>query len=82
MSPEDEKYYEHYFDLFVSEGWKQLVTEIKGILESHRIEDLKTIEELAYIKGERAVLNNIANFETSIRTSYDHILEAENAEEI
>ena len=82
MSPEDEKYYETYFDLFITDGWKQFVEEIKAILESHRIEDLKTIEELSYIKGERAILTNIANFELNIRNGYDYISEAENAEEV
>ena len=82
MTTEEEKYYETYFDLFLTDGWKQFVTEITDILNDHRIEDIKDEKQLAHIQGERSVLNRIASFEAGIKNSYDYILEATNAEEV
>lgn len=81
MTPEEEKYYETYFDLFLTDGWKQFVNEITDILNDHRIEDIKDAEQLAHIKGERSVLNKIASFEAGIKNSYDYVLEAPDASE-
>ena len=33
LTPEEEKYYETYFDLFLGEGWKQFVQEIEDIID-------------------------------------------------
>ena len=82
MSPEDEKYYENYFDLFLTNGWKQFIEETKEALDLDRIEDIKDEKHLYTLQGERASLNRIANFESSIRLAYDSILEANSAEEI
>ena len=79
MSPEDEKYYENYFDIFITDGWKQLVDDISSILSSHRIEDIQDENNLFYLKGERAALSRIVNFEDSIKRVYDEIKEYENA---
>ena len=54
MSPEENKYYDNYFDLFATDGWKQFIEEINDILDKHRIEDIKNEQHLAFIKGERA----------------------------
>ena len=78
MSPEIEKYYENYFDLFITDGWKQLIEEVKQILESHDIDSIKDEKELAFLQGERVSLKRIASFETNIKNSYDYILESEN----
>jgi hypothetical protein len=79
LSPEDEKYYENYFDIFITDGWKQLVDDISSILSSHRIEDIQDENSLFYLKGERAALSRIVNFEDSIKRVYDEIKEYENA---
>jgi len=79
LSPEDEKYYETYFDTFATDGWKQFVQEIEDILDSHRIEDIKDEQHLAYVKGERAALMRIKRFETGIRSNYDLIVERNDA---
>jgi hypothetical protein len=82
LSPEIEKYYENYFDLFITEGWKQLIEEVNQILESHDIDSIKDEKELALLQGERATLKRVASFETNIRNSYDHILENENDSQV
>ena len=78
MSPEVEKYYEHYFDLFITAGWKQLIEEVNEILGSHDIDFVKDEKELALLQGERVALKRLASFETNIKNSYDYIKESEN----
>ena len=74
MSPEDQKYYDNYFDLFATTGWKQLIEEINSILAQHRIEDIKNEAHLAFIKGERDGLRRILRFETGIRMAHESII--------
>ena len=82
MSPENEKYYENYFDLFITDGWKQFVGEVKDILDTQRIEDIKDEKHLYLLQGERSNLLRLLNFEDGVKSAYDNIKEAENASEI
>lgn len=75
MSPEDEKYYENYLDLFVHPGWEQFVQEINEILDNYRIEDIKDEKHLAYTKGERAALYRVRRFANGIKANYESITE-------
>jgi len=79
LSPEDNKYYDNYFDLFASDGWKQFIQEINEIVDKHRIEDIKNEQHLAFVKGERDALFRVRRFETGIRSAYDVLIERENA---
>ncbi len=71
MSPENEKYYENYLDLFLHPGWKQFVEEAQELLDSFEIEDIKDEINLAFIKGQRSSLLNITRFEIGIKNAID-----------
>ena len=71
MSPEDEKYYENYMDLFLTEGWKQFIQEAKELVASYKIEEIKNEQELFFVKGQINTLMNVINFETGIRNALD-----------
>lgn len=71
MSPEDQKYYETYFDLFIHPGWKQFQEEIQDILNKYRIEDIKDDRHLAFIKGERDAFFRVLRFENSMKRAYE-----------
>jgi len=75
LSPEEQKYYETYFDLFMTDGWKQFIEEINEILDRHRIEDIKNETHLAFVKGERDALFRVRRFETGIKSAYDVLQE-------
>lgn len=75
MTPEEQKYYETYFDLFTQDGWKQFIGEIREIVDNQRIEDIKNGEHLQYIKGERQALKRVLSFENGIRKAYDYHME-------
>lgn len=77
MSPEDEKYYENYLDLFLHEGWKQFVEEAEELLDSYVIEDIKDEIDLAFVKGQRSSLLNITRFQTGIKNAIE--MESEDA---
>ena len=77
MSPEEQKYYEHYFDLFLTEGWKQFVQEAQELLDSFVIEEIKDEKDLSFVKGQRNSLLNIVRFETGIKNALE--MESENA---
>jgi hypothetical protein len=71
LSPEEEKYYENYLDLFLHPGWKQFVEEAQETLDTHIIEDIKSEKELFHLQGQRTALLNIVRFETGIKNAFD-----------
>ena len=77
MSPDEQKYYETYFDLFLTDGWKEFISEIQEIIDNQRIEDIRDEAQLNYTKGERSALKRITQFEGGVRLSYDLIKERE-----
>ena len=79
MSPEEQKYYETYLDLFIHDGWKQFVSEIEDILDNYRIEDIKDEKQLLFVKGERAALYRVRRFANGIKNTYDQMQERDNA---
>ncbi len=76
MTPEEEKYYENYLDLFLHPGWKQFVAEAQESLDTHQIEDIKNEQELFHLQGQRTSLLNIVRFETGIQNAFE--LESDN----
>lgn len=70
MTIDEEKYYEAYFDLFNSKGWKQLITELEEIYQSYSVDRLNSNEELHLAKGERQVLARLLNFENGVEAAY------------
>jgi hypothetical protein len=75
MTQEEEKYYENFFDLFATEGWKQFVEDLQIAFDSYNIESLETLEELHKAKGERAMLSRMLSFQLGVETSYTTIKE-------
>lgn len=77
MTLDEEKYYNTYFDLFLTDGWKQFIQEIDDIHSSYRIEDIRDEGNLNRVKGERAMLFKVLRFEAGITRTYDVIKERE-----
>lgn len=82
MTQEEQVYYERYFDTFSTSGWKQFIEDITEIYDSYRIEDLQTDRQLAFVQGERRILDRIIGFETSIRNAYDYTTEGTDAQTV
>ena len=73
MTPELETYYEQYFDLFVTDGWKQFVSDISANLEQFNIRSIEKFGDLRYSQGQVKVIDQIMNWETLIRNTYEEL---------
>lgn len=73
MDKELETYYNNYFELFLTEGWKQLVTDLENNIKSFNVSSLKDSEELFKAQGSLNVLYSLANLESTIKNAYEEI---------
>jgi hypothetical protein len=72
MDKELQEYYEHYFDLFASKGWKQFIEDMESNREA--LSDMMTVKdanELFFRKGQLHVLNTMLNFKETIEAAYE-----------
>lgn len=74
MDQELQQQYDHYFEMFATQGWKQFVEDLEDISDNFRIEDIKDDVDLANIQGQLKVLKQILYFEDSIRRTHDDLL--------
>lgn len=79
MNRDLEHYYNVYFDLFRSEGWKQLIEELTENAENvSSIESIKDQNDLYFRKGQLNVLGHLVNLESITLSAYeDAVLEEE-----
>ena len=77
MDQELQRQYDNYFEMFSTQGWKQLIEDLEDISEGFRIEDIKDEVDLANIQGQLKVLRQILYFEDNIRRTHDELLESE-----
>lgn len=77
MTPELEKYYETYFDLFITDGWKQFVEDVTESANSFDVRNVPDESTLKFIQGQLAIMDKVMNWELSIRNAYDSITEEE-----
>lgn len=78
MDKDTEEYYNKYFDLFRTEGWKQLIEELnQNAILINSVENTKDQEDLYIRKGQLKVLAYLLNFESNMETSFAE-LESEN----
>jgi hypothetical protein len=79
VDKDTQDYFDRYFDLFASQGWKQFIED----MEDNRtlMSDLLTVKDandLYYRKGQLEVLNRIVNFQLAIETAYEEVTNEEN----
>ena len=53
-------------EMFLTEGWKDLVADLEDQLDLCTIDNCHTLEELHFTKGRAAVLQMILNYENYI----------------
>jgi len=82
MKPELEQYFNNYFQLFRTEGWKQLVQELSdNAVQQNDVQTVKDNDDLFFRKGQLAVMANVIRFEETITLAYEQAVE-DNAESI
>ena len=80
MTPELEAYFNNYNELFNSDGFKQLISELSSnATQLADIQSVKDEEELFYRKGQVAALATVINLEATITAAREQA-EAEEQE--
>ena len=75
LDQQTEQYYNKYFDLFRSEGWKQLIEERQqNALVINSVEATKDENDLYVRKGQLNVLAYILNFENTTNNNYEELV--------
>jgi|TARA_Y100000385_G_C12765495_1_gene496969 hypothetical protein len=77
MEPELEKYFNVYFDLFNTEGWKQLTEEFRNngnVINS--VESTKDVDDMYFRKGQLNVIAHLVNLEGSVEQAYTEAKES------
>jgi hypothetical protein len=75
MTPEVQKYYETYFSLFVTDGWKQFLQDVNQNIDNFQILNIKDEANLRFIQGQLDLLYRLQNWENTIKSSYDSVQE-------
>lgn len=78
LDQETEQYYNKYFDLFRTAGWKQLIEELtQNALVINSVEATKDANDLYLRKGQLNVLAYLINFETTTNNNYDELTKSD-----
>jgi len=73
MALEIEKYYETYFDLFSTDGWKQFIQDVSDNLDQYDVRTVENADDLRFKQGQLKVIDHVMNWETLIRNAYEEI---------
>ena len=72
MNKETQDYYENYFSLFSTAGWKQLMEEFSSnAFNINSVEATKDPDDMYFRKGQLNVLAHLINMESIVNTNYD-----------
>ena len=79
MDQETQTYYDQYFSLFLTNGWKQLVQDFSNnALQINSLEAVKDSDDMHFRKGQLNVLAHLINMETIVSTNYEEASKTEN----
>ena len=77
MDKQLEQYFNNYFDLFGTDGWKQLMEELNNnALGVNNLQATKDSEDMYFRKGQLNVLASILNLQNTIEASHREASEA------
>ena len=72
MDQETQQYYDTYFSLFLTDGWKQLMQDFNNnAMQINSIEAAKDANDVFFRKGQLNVLAHLLNMETIVKTNYE-----------
>jgi len=75
VTPDLQKYYENQFNLFIQEGWKDLLEDFENIKKS--INDLSTVadeQSLFFRKGQLDILDLLLQRKTMCEKTYEELI--------
>jgi len=72
VDQETQQYYDAYFSLFITDGWKQLVEEFtSNAIQINSVEATKDADDMFFRKGQLNILAHLLNLETIVNTNYE-----------
>ena len=75
MNKELEDYFNNYFELFRSEGWQQLISELdSNKMIINNLEATKDEQDPFFKKGQLNVIGTILNWQSSVNNAYEEQL--------
>jgi hypothetical protein len=79
ITPELQEYYDKYFDLFSSRGWKQLIEEVIANISSLEHSTIRqgSKDVFLYNQGYVAALEFLRNYDVVVTTSYEELSQPE-----
>ena len=78
MNKDLEVYFNNYFEMFRSEGWKQLLKDFQqNITNINSVEQTTDSDFLDFRKGQLAILATIVNLENQMDNAHKNALEEE-----
>jgi len=75
VSPDLQKYYENQFNLFIQEGWRDLLEDFENIKKS--INDLSTVadeQSLFFRKGQLDILDLLLQRKAMCEKTYEELI--------
>jgi hypothetical protein len=76
MDQDTQEYYDNYFSLFSTAGWKQLMEEFSSnAFNINSVEATKDPDDMYFRKGQLNVLAHLINMESIVNTNYDEASE-------
>jgi len=82
MNKDLEIYFDNYFEMFRSEGWKQLLKDFQqNITNINSVEQTTDSDNLHFRKGQLAILATIVNLENQMDNAHKNAMEEEEEEE-
>jgi hypothetical protein len=71
MTREEQIYFDNYFELFGSDGWKQLIDELKDKESHYDVANLQDERSLYKAKGELGIIRMLLNYEQFMEQHYE-----------
>jgi len=82
MNKELEEYYNNFFELFRTKGWKQLLEELNNnIQQTDNLETVKDEQDLFFRKGQLSVFKSFVNLELVITTAQEQAESEDNEDD-
>ena len=81
MNKDLEIYFDNYFEMFRSEGWKQLLKDFQqNITNINSVDQTTDADNLHFRKGQLAILATIVNLENQMDNAHKNAMEEEKEE--
>ena len=73
MNKDLQDYYENYFEMFATKGWKQLIEEVEESIDAFKIDNINNEQELMIARGQLSQLRSLKGLQSVIEQAYEDL---------